>query len=121
MTYPHLKIEQECSCSSCVQGKIHRHPFPKARVKDKYAPGECVHMDLAGPFLPTYSGYTYRAMYIDDESDHVTVALLNKKSEQDSFLEKYRTMVQTQLGVVIKREHSDRGGEYTKCGSQGSV
>ena len=110
--YPDIKYPDSCACDSCVKGKIHTFPFKTVKDHTKYGPGEKVHMDLSGPFVPSQGGKRYRALYLDDRSDVVHSSLLLTKDQQADALEGYRAMMKAQYGVDIKVEKSDGGGEY---------
>jgi hypothetical protein len=96
-----------------VRGKAHTFKFEKSSNVNTSKPGEKVHMDLSGPFVPTLGGKIYRALFLDEKSDVVTTTLLSKKSDQADALENYRILMKAQYGVDVKVEKSDGGGEYT--------
>ena len=108
--YPKVKFPEKCLCPSCVNGKIHAFPFRSSGQNRVWNPGAYVHMDLAGPFVPTWGRKKYRALFVDDGSDVVFSVLLGKKHEQEAALERYRALIKTQFGVDVTHEKSDYGG-----------
>ena len=116
--YPDVQFDSKCLCPSCVHGKMHSFTFPKTSKSTRtWDPGQYVHMDLAGPFWPTWAGKRYRALFLDERSDVAFTVLLRTKDEQTQALETYRTFIKTQYGITVTHEKSDYGGEYVSNAS----
>ena len=95
-------------CTGCVLGKSHRHRFTK-RSKEA-SPTQVLDMVVADLSEPIYSKYL--SLIIDVASGKVFLSILNNKSETVDHIIKWNTYAQTQTGRILKRFHSDGGGEY---------
>ena len=74
---------------------------------------ELVHSDVCDMHCnPTRGGKKYFVTFIDDFSKLCYIYLLHSKDEVLSKFMVYKTKVENQLNVKIKRLRSDRGGEY---------
>ncbi|KAF2320611.1 hypothetical protein GH714_029011 [Hevea brasiliensis] len=74
---------------------------------------ELVHTDLMGPTkTPSYSGYRYVMVLVDDFSRYTWVKFLKEKSEALSKFAEFRDAVEKEFGKKIKYLWSDNGGEY---------
>ena len=102
------------SCKSCEWGKGQRKPIQKVRVEERAtAVGEEVHSDIWGPAtVETINRKQYFISFTDDYSQFSNVYLVRKKDEAFSCYRKYKAWLGTQHRAIIKRLHSDRGGEY---------
>jgi chemotaxis protein histidine kinase CheA len=63
--------------------------------------------DLCGPIF-----HKYISLLIDVKTGTVFVDIINKKSETTQHVIRWDTHAKTQTGKVLKRFHSDGGGEY---------
>ena len=101
-------------CKNCVDGKIHRTPFPKNDSKRERMPFELIHSDICGKLNPlSLGGGQYFVTFIDDASRYTWVYILKNKSEVFSIFKDWKKLVENQYGVKIKILRSDNGGEYT--------
>ncbi|KAF2320630.1 hypothetical protein GH714_029268 [Hevea brasiliensis] len=96
----------------CQFGKSHRLPFTKSS-NHRSSMLELVHTDLMGPTkTPSYSGYRYVMVLVDDFSRYTWVKFLKEKSEALSKFAEFRDAVEKEFGKKIKYLWSDNGGEY---------
>lgn len=115
-------------CRDCIQGKGHRHPFPKASTTRTSQRLELVHSDIAGPLdHPSLGGSRYFITFIDDFSRWTVVYTMKTKSQAlDCFIQ-YHKMAEKHTGNTIaaistkptntkgeklKTLRTDNGGEY---------
>lgn len=99
-------------CDCCAKAKITRVKFDGKRPETT-RPLERVHSDVCGPFTPTFDGYQYYVVFIDDFT-HVTVTyLMKRKSEVLSKFQEYCEAVESHFGLKLSRLRCDNGGEYT--------
>ena len=101
-------------CESCVQGKIHRTPFPTAGGKRAEAPLVLVHSDVCGKMnSKSLSGAEYFLTFIDDKTRYVWVYILKRKSEVLRRFQEWKAMVERSTGRKVIAVRTDNGGEYT--------
>ena len=64
----------ECDCEACMLGKFHKVPMKSVTSqKRKFLPGEYWHSDVNGPFVQSAGGKKYFVLYVDQESDYVSL------------------------------------------------
>ena len=98
-------------CESCFLGKSHRLPY-KGSLRQSTQPGEVVFTDVLGPInVMSLGGKSYACVFVDDATGMKFVYSMRHKSEALDAFQKVRTEFQSR-GHVIKRLHSDRGGEF---------
>lgn len=112
-----LNIDSEPEfCSSCIQAKATRKPFPKQSEHNHsyQAYGEKIVTDLWGAAQVTsLGGHNYFVCYQDLWSHEEKAYFLRLKSETFETYKKYEAWVKVQRNSVIKILGSDRGGEFT--------
>lgn len=70
-------------------------------------------MDVWGPSpVPSFSGYKYYLLLVDDFTKYCWLFPLHSKSEVTSHIQHFRTFVSTHFAWQIKTIRSDRGGEF---------
>ena len=113
--YPNMSIPdaKTCPCTACIQGKLHAFPFKSRTRPAQHSPGEKVHFDLGGPFVPTIFGEKYRAIFVDDQTSMWKAYFMRKKSDFEKNKEKYVAWMKKQAKIDVTVMHSDRGGEFT--------
>ena len=103
-------------CEPCLQGKMHRFPFPKHATTQRAAhPLELLHMDLVGPISqPTKLGAKYFLTMVDDCTRRVAVALLTDKSSATVFkaFHTWLLRMENQTGRKLGGIRTDRGKEF---------
>ena len=73
--------EQMPFCESCVEGKMHKTPFPSESRKRAEVPLGLVHSDVCGPLgAESLSGAKYFVTFVDDKTHHTWVYFLKCKS-----------------------------------------
>jgi len=101
-------------CEACVQGKMHRIPFPKKSDKKTRQPLELVHSDLCEPMnVGSIGGSKYLLTLTNDYTRYVTVYFNRSKSEVLSKFVKYVSRVEHETGLWVRAIWTDNGGEYT--------
>ena len=101
-------------CKSCVEGKLHKTPFPSEGRKRAAVPLGLVHSDVCGPMSPKLlSGARYFLVFVDDKTHYVWVYFLKSKSEVFSKFLEWKALVERMSDYQLKILHTDNGGEYT--------
>lgn len=99
-------------CEICIQSKatakISRTPMPRAQeILEK------VHSDICGPMTPeTFLKQRYFVSFIDDKTRYATIRLLSSRDQVFDEFKDYLSEEENQLGVRLKRLHSDNAREY---------
>lgn len=110
------KISEQ-PCVPCIEAKQTRKSFPKGQARRATSRLELVHTDLVGPMSEdSWGGAKYVLMFTDDYSRKTFGYLLKSKSETFSKFVEFKSLVENQTGLNIKRVRSDNGLEY--CNSQ---
>jgi hypothetical protein len=80
---PDLVVPKKHRCESCIMGKMHSlgHKSNAKNDRVKYAPGECLHVDLGGPYCPSHSGCKYSMLILDMGSRFLWARGLVAKSD----------------------------------------
>lgn len=77
------------------------------------APFELVHMDVWGPSpVPSFSGYKYYLLLVDDFTKYCWLFPLKLKSEVTSYVQAFKAFVANHFSLSIKTIRSDNGGEF---------
>jgi len=102
---------QQDFCPGCVEGKIHRAPFP---VSNSFTANKLhrVHSDLAGPFPRSLHGCTYFVIFFDEFSKKLWVYFMARKSETYAKFREWKAMAELQAERKLREFQSDNGGEY---------
>jgi transposase InsO family protein len=119
-----LQQAEQCSCLTCIKGKITRAPIHSVadpQYKAEY-PLQCLHADLVGPVTivtkkshprcPSIGGSQYALIVTDEFTHTVWTRLLVNKSQAASELNKLINLVQGRTGRLVERFHIDGGGEF---------
>ncbi|KAL0416080.1 UNVERIFIED_CONTAM: Retrovirus-related Pol polyprotein from transposon TNT 1-94 [Sesamum latifolium] len=110
---PEIAIE-DYVCGACKLGKMHRLSFPAKstwRAKSKL---ELVHSDVCGPMsTESLSKNKYFVLFIDDFTRMTWVYFLSCKGQVFSIFKKYKAMVESQSGCMLKCLRTYNGKEYT--------
>jgi hypothetical protein len=104
-------------CEFCIKGKMHRLGHGKSTVKKNFLPGESIHTDLQGPYVPTLEGYKYSQIFLDEGSRRVWTVRLRSKTDSD---EAIRTVVkdsQARSGRKVKFLRTDGDGIFGRSKS----
>ena len=102
-------------CEPCLQGKMHRFPFPKQVTTRASHPLELIHLDLVGPFRQTTTGGArYFLTMVDDYSRRASVGLLKDKSAESVFkaFKEWLDRMETSTGRKLGGVRTDRGKEF---------
>ena len=101
-------------CESCIQGKIHRSPFPTTGTERAEAPLDLVHSDVCGKInAKSLSGGEYFLTFVDDKTRFVWIFILKQKSQVFQCFQQWKAMVEKSTGRRVKCLRTDNGGEYT--------
>ena len=110
-----LDLSSEATvCESCEWAKSVRKLIQKVREGERAESiGDEVHADLWGPApVATINHKEYYVSFTDDHSHYSHLYLLHTKDETyDAYLH-YEAWLKTQKQVVVKKLHTDRGGEF---------
>ncbi|KAL4347792.1 hypothetical protein GQ457_17G001580 [Hibiscus cannabinus] len=105
-------VREDVICQGCQFGKSHRLPFMKSSNR-KTSILELIHTDLMGPTkTPSFSGYRYAMVLVDDFSRYTWIKFLKEKSEALTKFVEFRNVVEKEFGMKIKCIRNDNGGEY---------
>jgi transposase InsO family protein len=75
---------------------------------------DLIHLDVCGPMsLVSLSGYEYYVTFIDDQFRKTWIYFMRTKDEVLSRFQKFKALVENQIGRKIKTLRSDNRGEYT--------
>ena len=101
-------------CKACVEGKLHRTPFPGGGRKRADAPLDLVHSDVCGPIgTESLSGAKYFVTFVDDKTHYTWVYVLKAKSEVFCKFLEWKSLVERMSDRQLKILRTDNGGEYT--------
>ena len=122
-----ISSNSKLDCEACVQGKMHRTPFPKKSLSRATKILELIHSDLCGPMqVQSKGGSRYVLTFTDDFSRYTYVYFLKKKSEVLSKFMQFVALAENISGGVVEKLNiytntkqnlktfrTDNGGEYT--------
>jgi hypothetical protein len=123
-------------CSSCREGKATKLPF-RGSFEHTDEVGDIIHSDMAGKLPISFpDSYQYITTFTDDNSRHISVAFMQRKSKLPQAFTAYRRELQVlakqkldigeihtsnnddfkveDAGIRIVRVHSDGGKENEK-------
>ena len=103
-----------CGCDSCTQARIKRAASKKTAAYDSGAPtriGERVSSDVKSISLPSFDGYKYVVVFVDQYSGLGMPYFMRSKTE---VVAKFELFVAEMAfyGIQVGTLHSDRGSEY---------
>lgn len=108
-----FKDEELKVCIPCIEGKQIRNTFPKGKARRAQIELELIHSDLCGPMSePSWMGARYFLTFTDDYSRKSFVYLLKEKTQVFNTFVQFKTLVENQTGLKIKRIRTDNGREY---------
>lgn len=100
-------------CEVCLKAKTTRLPFSNEATNHSKSVLDLVHTDVCGPMqTASNTGKRYILTLIDDFSRFTVISLLSHKSEVESRIKEYISLVNNKFGGKPKIFRSDRGGEY---------
>lgn len=103
----------EISCVACCKGKQSRKSFPKGGSRATTLI-ETIHGDIAGKMeCNSIGGSKYCLVLVDDFSRRTFVYMLKSKSEVFDRFCSFKSFVEKQTGLKIKRFRSDNGTEFS--------
>ncbi|KAL0371749.1 UNVERIFIED_CONTAM: Retrovirus-related Pol polyprotein from transposon TNT 1-94 [Sesamum calycinum] len=109
-------VREDVICQGYQFSKSRRLPFQKASNRQSTM-FELVHIDLMGPTkTPSYCGFRYAMVLVDDFSRYCWVKFLKEKSEALSKFVDFKDAVEKEFGKQIKCLRSDNGGEFMSNG-----
>lgn len=98
-------------CKTCMLTKITKKPFQGVKRETELL--ELIHRDWCDLHAtPSLGNKKYFVTFIDDASRFCYAYLLHTKDEALDKFKVFKTKVELQLGSLIKRFRTDRGGEY---------
>uniref|UniRef100_A0A803NLQ8 Integrase catalytic domain-containing protein n=1 Tax=Cannabis sativa TaxID=3483 RepID=A0A803NLQ8_CANSA len=111
-TFKQLKF-----CDACKIGKSQKLPYPVSTSRAS-VPLELVHTDLRGPsHISSKEGYRYFIHFLDDFSRFTWIFPLTLKSQAYPTFLQFKSLVEKQFSLPIKKVQSDWGGEYRRFAS----
>lgn len=111
-TVPIVSCNNNEPCMVCPLAKQKKLPFPASQhvVDCAFA---LIHIDIWGPFsIPTVDGYRFFLTIVDDYTRCTWLYLLRFKSECQSILRNFCSMVETQFDLKVKIIRSDNAAEF---------
>jgi hypothetical protein len=108
----HLPHE-DCTCEACLKGRMTDVSHRESLAKDAKA-FEVIFSDVEGPMSVTgYDGSRYFVTFLDACTKESEIYLIKYKSEVPAMFRRYKALKERpNEGRVIRRFHSDGGGEY---------
>jgi len=106
---PTLKSDLE-TCVDCYRDKMTKIR-KKTAVRSSYLL-KIIHIDISRPYTVTLYRNFYFITFIDDYSQYGYLYLIKEKFESLDKFKIFRTVIEKQLGKVIKIVRFDHGGEY---------
>lgn len=105
-----LHLEHDGVWRGCALGKNDKKYFPSSDRRSKEIL-ELVHLDLCGPMsTPSFSGFLYYVIFIDDLSRKTWIYFLKSKYETFSKFQELKAMVENQIGRHIRALIIDNRG-----------
>lgn len=104
-------VHMSSVCEACQLGRQPRLSFSHSNSFTT-APFQLIHCDLWTSPVPSFSGYKYYLIVLDDFSHYSWTFPLRSKSDTSSTLERFFHFVLTQFHVIIKCLQCDNGGEF---------
>lgn len=106
------EVETKEKCEDCMMGK-HAKSTLRTNNSRTHSRGAIVHSDLCGPMsCMSFSKSRYFVTFIDEYSRFVTVYPLHRKSDLEKLFPTFMAWFERRFHCVIRRLHSDGGGEY---------
>lgn len=100
-------------CIPCIEGKQSRLPFPKRSYTRATQKLGLIHSDLCGPMsISSFSGAKYLLTFIDDYTRMTFGYFIKTKDEVLPVFKRFKSLVEQQTDLKIKRLRSDNGREY---------
>jgi GAG-pre-integrase domain len=101
-----------CNCHTCLLQKALRRPFKGSLFKWASFIGDVIHTNIAGPMMPTISGYKYVQSFIDGRTRLKYIYLLKKKSDAGGTLRDFIVKFEREHDCLIKAVHADNAAEF---------
>ena len=111
-------------CESCIFAKLSRLPFSKKATRNASRPGEVAHSDMGVLPVPSFQGYRYFVVFVDEYTRYIFTRLLKKKSDLYVAFEEFRSETQGNLKWIyydlpgdddeLEQLRSDNAKEYKK-------
>ena len=99
-------------CTTCLEGKITKLPFPYPAVKSIH-PLEIIHSDVWGPApVMSVDGFRYYVSFVDECTRYSWIFPMINKGEVYSIFVHFHTFLVTQFSATLRIFQSDGGGEY---------
>ena len=93
--FDHNTCKRMPFCKSCVEGKLHRTPFPSASRKRAEVPLGLVHSGVCGPLnSKSLSGARYFLTFVDEKTRYTWVYFLKSKNEVISKFLEWKALVE---------------------------
>lgn len=107
-----LNLNTIHQCDICPMAKLHKLPYVSSKIKSS-APFDLIHADIWSPFSTiAIDGSKYFLTLVDDFTRCVWTYLLNSKSQTQSVIPAFFTLVETQFNLKIKCIRSGNGSEF---------
>jgi Reverse transcriptase (RNA-dependent DNA polymerase)/GAG-pre-integrase domain len=105
--------ENDCTCEGCLKGRM-RDISHRNSLAVGAKPYEVIYSDVDGPMkVPGYDGSRYFCTFLDAATKESEIFNIKYKSEVPAMYRRYKAMKERpNEGRIIRRLHSDGGGEY---------
>ncbi len=101
-------------CTTCIEAKHTRRPFPQFSHHTSDRVGDLTHMDIWGPArTSSIHGNAYFISFTDDKSRNSIIFFLKLRSGALDRLQQYQKLVERQFGFTLKRIRTDNALEFT--------
>jgi hypothetical protein len=105
------ELPKNLFCRICAEAKLSEQKFRNRDDKLTVILGR-LHSDMGGPIDPSYDGFIYWIIFIDEASRYCKVYFLKRKSEAVQAVLEICRQLQKSSGCGISIFRSDGGGEY---------
>jgi hypothetical protein len=110
---PDLKQIDLDFCEHCVYGKQKRVRFLRVGKEKKNERLDLVHTDVWGPDQVSYLGGSHHYVtFIDDATRKTWFYCIRQKYDVFDIFNKWKALVENEIGKSLKCLRSDNGGEY---------
>ncbi len=112
----HITGEKELNKFNCRLCKECKSTVPHYQrgTRSPKQPGECLHVDLVGPFTPDFEGHTYMVVTIDEATQFKRSYGIRNRTEAHKILKQLRDDFLAD-GVAIVTIRGDGAGELGRC------
>ncbi|MBW0461460.1 hypothetical protein O181_001175 [Austropuccinia psidii MF-1] len=95
----------------CLHDKIKRSPHSR-HLPVTHSPFEKLHMDTLEISPPSFQGFCYVLVIVDDFTRFNQIFLITEKSKAEGYISSFINEIKNKLGITPGYIHTDQGGEF---------